>query len=226
MINFRLFGIQIEKKTDILAFAAFVISVGTLVAQLVNLVRGPDIVLDGPKIVTLYSSPGGDGKHYIRLAARFTYLNNGSPGYDDFLKSESATILVDGASIELEAKDFVELSSHGKVMMRKRLNDATPVALKSGEVVSHETEFVPFPSRNSSNENFVSRAEFIDKLQSATDLIIRFTVHTYGGQTLSRHCSLKPFTVLTWLQDPAKAIGDETIGWVASPCATPTSEGA
>lgn len=221
-MSFRLFGIVIERKTDVLAFAAFLISIGSLTAQFVNLVRGPDIVVEGPKLVTFYSDRATDNKQYLRVFAGFTYLNTGSPGYDDILKSERADVLVDDVVISLQAKNYIETSSdpnNKKNMTLKIVDDALPIALKSGAVLSHETEFMSFPGQNlRDGVNFSEMDPFLGLLAASSSLVVRFTVETYEGQVIVRECVLKAGKVHHYLNVQDKSINARPSPWSTSYC--------
>jgi|GEM_PF-6941364 len=55
MKSLKVFGIlEIGRKTDILAFAAFFLSISSLVYQTVGFIRGPDVALIGPRQVIFY----------------------------------------------------------------------------------------------------------------------------------------------------------------------------
>ena len=219
-MSFRFLGIEIERKTDVLAFAAFVISIGSIVAQFVNLVRGPEIILDGPKIVTLYSGTASNRKDYLRIAAGFTYLNKGSPGYDDILKSESVTVEMDKISLRLTAKNYIETSGAGKNMERVFKNDAIPVALKSGAVTNHETEFFPFPGNKTKEEyDQAEISQFLSMLEKSASLRIKFLITTYEGEQINKECTLKPKKVASNLKDGEKTINSKQRSWAASVCA-------
>jgi len=218
-MNFKFFGIVIERKTDVLAFAAFVISIGSLTAQFVNLIRGPEIVLDGPKLVTLYSATASDNRDYLRLVATFTYLNKGSPGYDDILKSENVTVVMDGVAIKLSAKNYIETYSANKNMVREFKNDAIPVALKSGAVTSHETEFIPYPGQNKSSDlDHAEINQFVKTLQRSSSLTVQFNIETYEGQVINKSCTLKPKKVAYYLRDTDKTVNNKSRGWSTSVC--------
>ena len=218
-MKFKILGIEIERRTDILAFAAFIISIGSLLAQFVNLIRGPDVILVGPKIVTLYSSQGGDGKEYLRLMAGLTYLNNGSPGYNDILKSERAFLSMDKKEIKLTAKNYIDTKSDGKNLVKKIEGDAIPISLKAGNVHNHETEFVPFPNKGGeSNKNFVIVEEFIKSLDQSSNLTIKFVIETYEGKKITKICHLQPQKVVKYLNDGSRTINDIKRSWSANLC--------
>lgn len=217
-MNLRFFGIEIEKRTDILALAAFILSMGSLLAQCFNIVRGPEVVLDGPKIITLYSHVGGDGKRYLRLAATLTYLNNGSPGYDDILKSEVVTVSTETKTIKLNAKYYINSKSSGKKMTTIFVKDAVPMAIKSGSVYSHETEFIPFPDKTNKNSNYVEIKRFIEQLRQSNTLLMTFFIETYKGQKITKKCHLKPQKVAKYLNDKERSINGESSGWSSNIC--------
>jgi hypothetical protein len=218
-MSFKVFGVEIERKTDILAFAAFIISIGSLLSQFINLIRGPEIILDGPNIVTLYSGYGSDEKEYLRLSTGLIYLNMGSPGYHDFIKSEEALLSTDTDKIKLTAKYYIKTKSDLKKMFLEVKGDAVPVAVKSGTTLYHETEFGPFPSKaNNRNVDFVVIDSFIDKLKQSSKLTVKFIIKTYSGQSITKECLLDPNLVALNLTDKKKTINDKKIGWASVLC--------
>ncbi len=191
-MSYRIFGIDIERKTDILAFAAFVISIGGLITQTVNLVKGPDVKLEAPKQVLLTSQLYPDGKHYIRIAAKLIYLNKGSPGYDDITKSEEAYFSVNNRRIKLSGQEYIASGVENKQLVVQKKSDADPVQIKSGSVVVHETYFAPWPSKGSDvSSNFIEFSEFVNCLRKQPELNIEFVVKTFNCGTINKvNCRL------------------------------------
>lgn len=226
-MSFRILGVEIERKTDVLAFAAFLISLGSLLTQTFSLIRGPEIILDGPGIITLYSGTGSDKKKKLRLAAGFTYLNKGSPGYDDFIKSEQVTVLLDDKVINLTAKYYIQMRSEGKKLQKSHQGDAIPVALKSGMVNYHETEFVPLTGKHGDKDDHVEIERFIALLNRSSNFRLTFSIETYEGTIIRKQCYLEPSKVVKGLKDEEKIVVEIGLnnkessnrqGWSATSC--------
>jgi hypothetical protein len=60
----KFLGIEIERKTDVLAMAAFLISTGSIIGQVALLLRGADVILDGPRQIVLFFGERLDSKNY------------------------------------------------------------------------------------------------------------------------------------------------------------------
>lgn len=150
-------GIEIEKKTDVLAFAAFLLSIGSLLGQAVLLFRGPNILLDGPKNITLFfgdygRQPGQTG--FLNAISRQVYVNNGATGYNDILKSETLRLGLSGLSLELKAQYSVESDRSKRDGRRLEFTNRQPwrpVLIKAGNFQDTETIFVPYPSSTLDN---------------------------------------------------------------------------
>lgn len=202
-MNIKIFGIEIERRTDILAFAAFVISVGSLLAQAANFVKGPDILLESSKQILFKSQKYPDGKEYIRLSARMVYLNKGSPGYDDITKMETATVTIGKKSFNLMAQEYIDSSYKDGQFIITKLSDADPVQIKSGSVVTHETYFAPWPGgtddKNASS-NYVTFSDFLNLLKTEKMINVKIEATTYNGDNLETNCRLKTSQFLTHLK--------------------------
>ncbi|WDP90481.1 MAG: hypothetical protein HUN04_12580 [Desulfobacter sp.] len=184
-------GILVERKTDILAFTAFLISIGSLILQTVNLIKGPDVRLEPPKQVLLVSEKYPDKKNYLRISAKLIYLNQGSPGYDDITKSEQAFFMLGGKRIELTGQEYVESGFVDNRFKVKKISDADPVQIKSGGVVVHETYFVPWPSKTGApSSNFIEFSEFLKELRQQPELRITFIAKTFSGTLNKATCKL------------------------------------
>jgi len=188
----KIFGIEIERKTDILAFAAFIISVSSLVAQGVNLVRGPEILLEPPKQVLLRGESYPDQRVYTRIAATLVYLNKGSPGYDDIVREETAIIEVGDTRFTLHGQDYVSTGVREGGFYLDKKSDADPVQIASGSVVTHENYFAPWPEKGATpSQNYIEFTRFLALLAKETEVNITFISKTFGGTVNEQQCTLR-----------------------------------
>lgn len=202
-MKFNIFGIEIERKTDILAFAAFVISIGSLLAQTINLIKGPEIIFEKPRQVLITSHKYPDGNEYTRISSILVYLNKGSPGYDDITKSEEATIYVGDNKIRLFGQEYIDSSVDEKqVLIIKKKSDAYPVQVKSGGVVVHETYFAPWPDKDeTTNNNFIEFSEFTSWLKDNENIKVEFKIETFEGDIKSQTCNLVTKEFISHLEE-------------------------
>ena len=186
----KMFGIEIERKTDILAFAAFVMSVGGLLMQMINLIKGPDIVMEPPRQILIESIENDKKITHIRFSAKLIYLNKGSPGYDDIVKSETAVVIIGDRNIQFQAIKYIVSKVENNKLKIASLSDADPVQVKSGQVVSHETYFVPWPSKPPSESNFIEFDDFISMLNKHKEMVVYFKSVTFSGAEIHQKCNV------------------------------------
>lgn len=214
-MNLKIFGIEVERKTDILAFAAFVISIGSLVAQTINLIKGPEFIFEKPRQVLITSHLYPDGHAYTRISSKLVYLNKGSPGYDDITKTEEATIYVGEKKIRLVGQEYVDTSVKGKDVIITKISDADPVQVKSGGVVVHETYFAPWPEKEGElTSNFVEFNKFVSWLKGRETIRVEFKTETFEGGVKTQTCRLVTKEFLNHLEEK---------GWSAPVCNTISS---
>jgi hypothetical protein len=148
----RFLGIEIEKKTDVLAFAAFLLSIGSLLGQVAILFRGAHVFADGPKQITLFFANYGQSPDQLAVLNAITnqvYVNNGAIGYNDILKSEKIQLSLSELSLELKAQYSVQSARAVEDGRRLEFSNQAPwrpVLIKAGNFQDTETIFVPYPS--------------------------------------------------------------------------------
>lgn len=222
-MHIKIFGIHIERRTDILAFAAFIISIGTLLAQLFNIIQGPKVTTYKPRTITVYSEKAVDGKNYIRVAVPLTYLNNGSPGHNDFLKSEKLLLKYGNSKIVLSALNYISSKSNKKDkkdLIKEKKKDAIPVAIKSGELEYHETEFIPAVTTGKNlSKNFAETQKFLEQIQNIDTLTVEVTSEMYSKDILKIKCTIDASFLRHYLPPKAeKTINGIKQGWATVSC--------
>jgi hypothetical protein len=98
----RFLGIEVERKTDILALAAFFLSIAGVISQIsvftIFFLRGAVINVFPPEQVLIRAETlESGGPRYVRIGARMAYTNSGAPGYSAILRGERVTISVKSA---------------------------------------------------------------------------------------------------------------------------------
>jgi len=179
--------IEIERKTDILAFAAFVISITGLTYQLYGFFRRPSVVQFAPEQVLFFRVQNWD-KWYVHMAARMTYVNKGAEGKNAVVKSERIVFALATKTYELKWQYFGSFQSAGNRLIPPEHPDgAKPVSVKAGETFSEEVHFVPRTLQiiNDVNvsepfKNFLPWDDFVRELAKLREFDIRIITEFYG----------------------------------------------
>ncbi len=202
--------ITIETKTEIIAVAAFLISIGSLVGQLLIILKGSDITLYPPEQILIKSHDYPDGKSYVRLSAIMTYMNNGNPGYNDTIRKEKVFFTLNGRQIEFIWDDFISSEVDGNQIVPKRISDALPVQVDARSVVVHETYFAPWPSnKDDSDSNFIEWEIFMNQISKLKFIVFTFYFESFSGQKDEVRCKVEVDEFIRHLKQK---------GWSAPAC--------
>lgn len=145
----KLFGIQIERKTDILAFAAFLISLGSVFYQLQVYLEGPDVVAFPPNQILLTTAahekgqPDDPAGQYLRVIARMAYVNNGQAGFNAVILNEQVSFELEGRDIEMRSQKYVSTWSESTEFVIEVLGPVRPHSIAGGNTFANEVVFAP-----------------------------------------------------------------------------------
>jgi len=188
-INF--FGLKIARDTDILAAAAFVISIVGIVYQIIYQVygfyQGPEVVQFPPEQI-LFFSEVGNGVYCLHAGAQLSYANKGREGFTTVLKRARMTFSLTGKPYEIDWQDFEQFGNDGPRLTRGETREsAAPIVIKAGEVVSKETHFAPrtllVTGQGQSTDayaNYLAWDKFVGELGKLKELDIVITSEFYG----------------------------------------------
>lgn len=189
--------LEIERKTDILAFAAFLLALSSVIYQIHSFLKGPDVKMFPPEqvFITAFSYPGTG--FYVRFGARLAYVNEGRLGYNDVLRRESMFYSLGGKEYEQTWQTFESFDLKESKLIPHYISDAHPITINAGSAVSHETYFAPRSVRcTSANrdcnkwKNYLKWDDFIKELSKVQKLTFRFKSETYSGSTLLAECTI------------------------------------
>ncbi|MEX3954167.1 hypothetical protein AB4Y40_41675 [Paraburkholderia sp. EG287B] len=202
------FGLHIQRKTDILALTAFVISLLTGGLQIVEWYKGPQISLYSPERVVIYTYMQTNGLTVIRVAAQMSYTNTASAQYAGSIKSEQVTLTIGPLKSVQKWLSFAQLRREGEIFDPKILADAAPFPIPGGGSISHSTLFSAFPVNCKSGKdecdryrNYISGDDFLKALGAKT-IELKFQSDVYAADgVLSAGCKLTidKFFRTTWL---------------------------
>lgn len=174
-------GIEVDRKTDILAGAAFIISVTGLIYQIFGMFRGPDIVQFPPEQLLFFVEENGK---YLNTATELSYANKGREGANGVLKRVTMEFALAEKSYTLNWQDFEQIGNKGRQLLRSPTREsATPVVIKAGEVVSKETRFAArtvLAEDSANNRNFLPWTTFVAELAKVKELRVTIISEFFG----------------------------------------------
>jgi hypothetical protein len=195
----RVFGVLISRKIDVVAFAALFLSVGAVLVQLSAFFRGAELTLLPPDQVFIVRDDNySDGKSRARFGTTLIYVNRGEKGYSQIVRREVAYIKGAGKDREQGWDSFVTFDG----FKPQKPSPATPFAIDGGESKSHQTYFIPWPKHcPPSNtgcdvmENHIYWDDFIAELrrlvsQGNRHLQFRFAAEVIDGKPIPTSCSI------------------------------------
>jgi hypothetical protein len=144
-----LLGLQVGRKTEIIALAAFMLSIGGVLFQVFNYTRGAVVSIFPPDQIVI-TSTDKLGRRYaeemkrVAFIAAMAYVNDGDIGHNAVIRQERLLVSVGGRKIEHRWYEFGSSDIEGNNLVFKRESEARPFAINAGSAVSHETLFSPW----------------------------------------------------------------------------------
>ncbi|QQE91099.1 hypothetical protein [Azotobacter chroococcum] len=164
-MSIKFLCLEIERKTDIVAITALLLSMAGILYQLFNLVRGPEVTLAKPRqvVVYMYAVPDDPNKLYLALISTVVYVNSGQQGNNAVVTEESISFDLANKKYTYIWDKFVStaqpIGSKGVQISQERT--ATPFVVPAGGAEAHETFFGP-----RFGQDFIDKDEFVQALES------------------------------------------------------------
>jgi hypothetical protein len=185
--------LEISRRTDILAFAAFLISLSGILYQVGMFVRGPVVTLYPPQQVLIFADTPSQGiEEIVRFNARMTYVNTGEVGHNVVVKKERMTFKLGDEKLTQEWESFTIPMPHGPELTWNKRDDAHPVPVNAKSSESHQTSFTPYPVRGIEKDDnrkfayYLSWDEFIKKIERQEKLELAWVSEIYGPAKVHR----------------------------------------
>jgi hypothetical protein len=182
----RIFRLELHRKTDFLAFAAFLLSLGGILYQILLFTRGADIVQFPPEQI-LFFTDRNNNVDYVHVGAQVSCINQGKGDKNAVLKLARVIFDLGGKTYELKWATFEEYSGVGNELKHSaNPRPATPKVIKSGEGFTEEVHFAPRTERVANQndlakyKNYVSLDRFISELEKLEQLEVRIITEFYG----------------------------------------------
>ncbi len=188
----RFFGLEIDRKTNVISLVAFMLSIAGIASQVYFFLQGPRVALQPPEQIVFYGDRSADGKTiYLKLGSRMAYVNTGQPGFNDAIKRETASLSIGPRVINFFWKKYMASDSEGTQYRQNIKGDALPVAINAGSVEAHETSFSPLPIASktiSANTNYIEFDDFATLSSSVSEINVTLSYETFSGQKGSTTC--------------------------------------
>lgn len=181
----RFFRIEVDRKADLLAVIAFLISTGGLSYDIFLAYKDPDILHFPPDQIVFHREES-NGVQYLHVGARSSYLNVHQGDRNVVLNAERLLFDLGGKSYELKWQSFIDYSNKEIELVKDNVRPATPVVIKAGEGVSHETHFAPRSFRVGAQrdaqryKNFLRWEDFLSEFEKIKELDVRIVSEFYS----------------------------------------------
>lgn len=197
----NIFGLEIERKTDVLALTAFLISVLTAVYQLGIFVLGPRATLMQPSTLMLYRFGSDNESSYLSAVASMSIANTSNASEPLLVRMETATLTV--------GKRRVVLHWHGQpdspiavgASKFEAIKAIGPFIVDTKKIQSSLVIFAPQTTACGAdtacdvNQNYVAWRAFLGEVRSLihTDtptLTIELTAEFSNHKTVTAACTI------------------------------------
>jgi len=190
---------EIERKTDVLALTAFLLSALSAFYQFGILVFGPKATLIPPAAVTLYRFGGEKVPAYASVATSMSVAHTSNATEPLLVKMETATFALGKKTINLMWHGQPESPIADGETKFGKMNAIGPFIVDTKKIQSSLVVFAPQSKECGTdktcdvNENFLSWNAFIDLLRDAmqkgeTQLTVQFAAEFTNHRTVSVSC--------------------------------------
>jgi hypothetical protein len=194
----KIFGIDIERKTDIIALTGFVLALAATLHQFSGYLRGPVVKVFPPEQVVIYAQKfGAANTEYVRFTAAMTYVNSGQPGYNAAVKNEAIRYNLTGKWYEQKWQELGSSGSKDNVLLWEKSGDAHPFSIDAGSAESHETAFAPRNVRVGEREdpttrsrNYLKWDDFTAGVSGLKEFEFTFVSDIYGQTPVRTKCTV------------------------------------
>jgi hypothetical protein len=218
---FNLLGLVVVRRTDLLAAAAFALSISTLTYQLWQFTRGASPAMYHPDTLYVFFDKYANGVIATRIAGQLSFTNSGDAGHNAIIRDVSATVNTGKKAIEEEWLSFAKVTRSDTELLFDIKESAHPVVIEGGGASSYMVTFSPrvrdcsekSPSGCNEAVEFVSDIDFIKDLYGSKELVITFLGTLFDSRSkLMTSCT----TAVT--NDMINTIAMN--GWYAARCAS------
>lgn len=198
----KFLGIELERQTNLVAFAALLLSIlaagipvsyfiyGSIKGAKVDLFSVDDRVL-------IKKEPMGD-KDYVAISETVAFWNSGEIGYDTAVKKVTITLKFSGKEYGLKWHEFVTFEKKENDQLKKgSAETAVPLQITAGNILSKDIYFAPFRKRcedekDNCNEwgNYLTWEKFLKKLKRGEKIDFTITAKLLDDNVSNSSCTV------------------------------------
>jgi hypothetical protein len=202
--SWRFLGLRVARKTELIALAAFFLSVTGLLWQIFHYVRGPLVTLfhSDQVVITSFDKVGKnyqDEPDLLGLIATFSYVNDGDIGHNAVIRQEYIKFELGNRQIEhqgyLVGKADLE---GGRNLAFKDEKVASPFAVMAGSAVSREVLLRPrqvhcdqVTKDCNPRANFVLWDEFLKAIKLTKEIKLKMGALIYSKAPTEAACEIR-----------------------------------
>lgn len=196
----KIFGLEIENRTDVLAFAAFLLSIATILNQLSSFIEGPEIKLHNSDRVLFKSEAFEEnGTNYLRLGAALAYTNSGASGYNAALIGETVNYSIGKKTYSQKWQRFITFDVDRKKLVAINSKPAVAATISAGDAIAHDTYFAPFRKQCEASQsqclskqwdNYLPFKMFLNQIQNDKKIKLEFIGHIHGHSDEKTTCAV------------------------------------
>jgi hypothetical protein len=196
-------GLQVARKTEIIALAAFSLSISTLLWQIVNYTVGPVVRLF-PTDQIVITATDKLGRNYsgqdnlLALIATMAYVNGGDTGHNSVIRREYLDFSIGERRVQHRWYEFGSSDVQNGNLTFKRDSEAHPLAVNAGSAASHETLFAaweidcePTVKQCDPAGNFVKWDDFIKTIMTTNQLSFSTSADVYPSKRVTASCVVR-----------------------------------
>jgi hypothetical protein len=228
-------GFVIVTKADLLAAAAFLLSLVSVIYQLSSWIKGPSPSVYPPDLVYVFFDQYANNRIVVRFASQLSAVNTADPGHDAIVRDISLEATAPGLDITQEWLSFVTVQRDGTRLLVTPKEAAHPFPVVAGGSVSYAISFAPLEEAcpgidakaNSAppaqvcdhDRQFVSDTDFLNKIAKIDSLELKFRVRFVGvSKALIASCTI-PIGVAF-----RQYVSEND--WFAARCTSPAEDGS
>lgn len=191
----KVFFLEIENKTDILALAAFLISLATIMTNIFLMIKGPEIYMVKPDQVAItFSQQKKSSEKYVKLVADNYFFNKASPGYDDVISKMNVSMAFGSEVIDLRWQYFAITDTDGSNVFERDRKPVKPILVKARQSDGAEIHYLPYTIRNSQKyKNYMTWEKFKEIIQKekVTIIHVTFRYETFSNAKGEVNCDIE-----------------------------------
>jgi hypothetical protein len=180
---FTLFGLVVVRRTDLLAAAAFALSISTISYQLWQFVRGANPNYH-PDTVYIFFDKFANDVVATRVAGQVSFTNSGDVGHNAIIRETSVIVKVRDRTITQNWLSFAVVTRKDTELMFDIKESAHPVVVNGGSASSYFMTFSPevkdcaasAVTNNNCDQaaDFVSDTDFLKLLSPGQNIELTF----------------------------------------------------